>query len=56
MMEKLNGCISFIEDDELIEMYNSIWNRVSSSIRKELDCEPMYNKKTSENHNKVLWL
>ena len=34
----------FIEDDELSEICNSIWNRVSNSIKKELDCERIYNK------------
>ena len=26
----------FIEDDELLEIYNGIWNKVSNSIKKEL--------------------
>ena len=36
--------VFFIEDDQLLKICNSIWNRVSSSIKKELDCEPIYNK------------
>ena len=38
--------VFFIEDGELLERYNSIWNRVSNSIKKEkeLNCEPIYNK------------
>ena len=36
--------VFFIEDDELLEIYNGIWNKVSNSIKKELDCEPIYNK------------
>ena len=45
MMEKLNGCI-FIEGDELLERYmKDIWNKVSNSIKKELACGPIYNKK-----------
>ena len=34
-----------IEDGELIEKYNGIWNKVCNSIKKELDCGPIYNKK-----------
>ena len=26
----------FIEDDELLEIYNGIWNKVSNSTKKEL--------------------
>ena len=44
----------FIEDDELLGTYINIWNKSSSSIKKELDCKPIYNKKKSENQNKVL--
>ena len=28
----------FIGNDELLETYYDIWNKVSSSIKKELDC------------------
>ena len=34
MMEKLNGCI-LIEGDELLEKYNTIWDKVSADIKKE---------------------
>ena len=33
-----------IEDDELLEKYNTIWDKVSADIRKEFDSEPVYNK------------
>ena len=38
--------VFFIEDDELLEKYNSnsVINSISNSIKKELDCEPIYNK------------
>ena len=32
-----------IEDGEL-EKYNTIWDKVSADIKKEFDCEPIYNK------------
>ena len=35
----------FIEDDKLLETYNNIWNKVSNSIKKELDWKAIYNKK-----------
>ena len=33
-----------IEDDELLEKYNDILNKVNNSIRKEFDIERIYNK------------
>ena len=34
-----------IKDDELLEKYNEIWGRVTNSIKKEFDSEPVYNEK-----------
>ena len=34
-----------IEDDDLLEKYNTIWDKVSADIKKEFDSEPVYNKK-----------
>ena len=34
-----------IEDDDLFEKYNTIWNKVSADIKKEFDTRPVYNKK-----------
>ena len=34
-----------IKDDDLLKKYNDIWDKVSHSIKKELDCEPIYNIK-----------
>ena len=31
--------------DDLLKKFNGIWNKVSNSIKKELDCEPIYIKK-----------
>ena len=33
-----------IEDDELLEKYDTIWDKVSADIKKEFDSEPIYNK------------
>ena len=33
-----------IEDDDLLERYNTIWDKVSADIKKEFDNEPVYNK------------
>ena len=39
-------CMYFlIEDDDLLEKYNTIWDKVSADIKKEFDSEPVYNKK-----------
>ena len=34
----------FIEDDDLLEKYNTIWDKVSADIKKEFDSDPIYNK------------
>ena len=31
-----------IEDDDLLEKYNTIWNKVSADFKKEFDIEPVY--------------
>ena len=33
------------EDDELLIKYHDIWNKLSKSIKREFDSEPIYNKK-----------
>ena len=43
MMDKLNVCIFLIEDDDLCEKYNAVWDKVSADIKKELD-KPAHNK------------
>ena len=34
-----------IKDDEFLEKYNKIWNKVSNSIKKGFDSEPVYHEK-----------
>ena len=34
-----------IEDDDLLEKFNTIWDKVSAGIKKEYDSEPVYKKK-----------
>ena len=33
-----------IEVDDLLEKYNTIWNKISADIKKEFDSEPVYKK------------
>ena len=42
-----------IEDDDLLEKYITIWDKVSADTNKEFDSEPVYNKKFFENQNKL---
>ena len=37
-----------IEDDDLLEKINTIWDKVSTDIKKEFDSKPIYNKKLSK--------
>ena len=34
-----------VENDDLLEKYNTIWDKVSADIKKEFDSGPVYNKK-----------
>ena len=45
---------SFIEGDELLGKHNGIRNKVSNSVKEELDFKPISNKKFFENQNIVL--
>ena len=33
-----------IEDDDLLEKYNTVWDKVSTDIKEKFDSEPVYNK------------
>ena len=35
---------SLIKDDDLLEQYNAIWDKVSADMKKEFDSEPVCNK------------
>ena len=37
MKVKLNACFFEIEDDDLLEKYNTIWDKVSADINKEFE-------------------
>ena len=41
------------EDDDLLEMYNTIWDKVSADFKKEFDSEPVYNKELMKNKMKL---
>ena len=32
------------EDDDLLEKYNTIWDKVTADIKKEFDSEPVHHK------------
>ena len=34
-----------IEDDDFLEKYNTIWDKVSADLKKEFDSKSVYNKK-----------
>ena len=33
-----------INNDDLLEKYNTVWDKVKADVRKEFDSEPVYNK------------
>ena len=36
--------VFFIEDDNFLEKYNTIWDKIGASAKKEFNNEPVYNK------------
>ena len=45
MMDKLNECCFFLtENDNILQKYNTIWDKVSADTKREFDCEPVFNK------------
>ena len=44
-----------IEDVDLLDIYNTIQDKISADIKKEFDRKPVNNKKIFENHGKILW-
>ena len=51
MIDKLNGCIFLIENDDLLEKYNTIWDKINADIKKEFDSESVYNNFFFEKQN-----
>ena len=45
-----------IEDDDLLEKDNTIWDKVSADIKKEFDTEPVYNIKVLETKINLMML
>ena len=47
-----------IEDDDVLEKYNTIWDKVSANIKNEFDSDPVYHKnclktKMKSHNNKI---
>ena len=43
-----------IEDNELLEKLNNIWDKVSNSVKKEFHSEPLCNEKYLKSRGKKL--
>ena len=43
----------YFEDEKLLKKYNEIWIKVSNSMKKEFDSEPIYKKKFWEPKEKL---
>ena len=37
-----------IEDGDLLEKHNTIWDKVSTNIKNKFDSQPVYNKNNSK--------
>ena len=42
-----------IEDHDLLEKYNTIWDKVSADTKNEVDSESIYSKKFLKNQDKI---
>ena len=42
MTNKVNRFIFLLEDDDLLEKYNTVWHKVSADIGKEFDNNEAY--------------
>ena len=40
----------FIQDDLLLEKYNTVWGKVSTDIKKEFGSNPIYNEEFLKSH------
>ena len=49
ILMKLNICSFFIKNAELLEKHDEIWGKVSNTIKRRFDSEPVYNKKIKMN-------
>ena len=45
----------FTKDNVLLEKENKIWKKVSNSIKKGFDNEPVYNEKYLKANKKLKW-
>ena len=43
-----------IENDDLLEKYDTICDKVCADLKKEFDSRPVYNKKNLKIQNKIL--
>ena len=43
-----------IEDDDLLENDDTIWDEISADIKKEFDSKPVYNK-NFKNQSEISW-
>ena len=44
-----------IEDDNLLESYNTILDKVSADTKKEFDSKHVYNKEFLKTEKKISW-
>ena len=52
--DEQNKSIYLIKDDDLLEIYNTLWDKVSADIKQEFDCKPACNR-IFEKQNKISW-
>ena len=44
-----------IEDDDLLKIFNHIWNKVGNNMKKKFDSKPNHNKKFIKSNKIILW-
>ena len=59
-MDKLNECIFLTENDDLLEKYNTIWDKVNADIQNLIAIKNLIASLSIDffffgNKNKILW-
>ena len=49
--EQTKWMFFWIKDNDLLETYNTIWDKVSVDIKREFDSKPLYSKEYLKKNN-----
>ena len=50
----LEKCLFFTDNNEFLERYTAIWEKISDLVNKKFDSDPIYNNKIYKYKNKII--